>query len=385
MKIITHFLFSLIAQCVMLSVANAKSVSMLKAFSSLPNIDKNMWLSSWFKTTPEDITDAEFISIDIVRSDEDMAPVLTDISTGANIISEDVFTNKEIKPPAFALKMPFNIYDLTNRMPGQTEYEAASINYQAKMRMKILNSWKKLTEMIKRAIEYQASQILQTGTVTLYDINGVARYTLSYAPKASHFPTVGTAWGAVGSNPLGDISDLAEVIRNDGLVDPKNLIMGLGAFAQFLNNDDVKTLFYKDQYAIGTISPQMLNNGATLQGFISIGNYKYNIWTYGGRFISPLTGLKEQYVNWDSCIMLPDPEDIDFRKCFGAVPQVVDSVPEFRDVLPSRVTVPGAFDFKPRIYTDEAAETIFSEVKSRPLLIPVSIDAYGCIDTNATT
>lgn len=365
--------------------ANSKSVAMIKAYKSMPNIDKNMWLTSWFKTTPEDITDAEFISIDIERQDEQVAPVLTDISTGANVVSEDVFTNKEIKPPAFALKMPFDVFDLTNRMPNQTEYEAANINYQAKMRMKILNSWKKLTDMIKRSIEMQASQILQTGTVTLYDIDGIARYTLSYAPKATHFPTAGTAWGDVGSNPLGDIISLAEVIRDDGLVDPKNLIMGQGAFAQFLANADVKTLFYQDNYAIGTLSPQMLNNGATLQGFIPIGNYRFNIWTYGGRFIDPVTSTKIQYLNWDSCILLPDPEDIDFRKCFGAVPQVVDSHPDFRDVLPSRVSVPGAFDFKPRIYTDEAAETVYSEVKSRPLLIPVSIDAYGCIDTNATT
>jgi hypothetical protein len=364
---------------------NIKSVAMLKAFTSMPDITKNMWLTSWFKTTPEDITEAEFISIDIERSDEDIAPVLTDISTGAVIISEDVYTNKEIKPPAFALKMPFNVYDLTNVGVGETEYEAAQINYQAKMRMKILKSWAKLTNMIKRTIELQASQILQTGTLTLYNSAGVATYLLDFAPKATHFPTAGTAWGAVGSNPLGDISDLAEVIRNDGLVDPKNLIMGLGAFSQFVANDDVKTLFYKDQYAIGSLSPQMLNNGATLQGFINIGNYRYAIWTYGGRFIDPVTSTKTQYVNWDSCIMLPDPEDLDFRKCFGAVPQIVDSVPEFRDVLPSRVTVPGAFDFKPRIYTDEAAETVYSEIKSRPILIPVSIDRFGCIDTNATT
>lgn len=364
---------------------NNKSVAMLKAFSSMPDILKNMWLTSWFKTTSEDITDAEFISIDIERSDEDIAPVLTDISTGANIISEDVYTNKEIKPPAFALKMPFNIYDLTNVGVGETEYEAAQINYQAKMRTKILKSWVKLTNMIKRTIELQASQILQTGTMTLYDINGVARYVLDYAPKASHFPTAAVAWGNAGYNPIMDIDNLAEVIRNDGLVDPKHLIMGKLAFFQFLQNSAVQDVFNKDSFNLGALNPQMLNNGATLQGFVNIGNYRYNVWTYGGRFIDPVSGLKIQYINDDSCIMLPDMEDLDFRKCFGAVPQIVDSVPEFRDVLPSRVTVPGAFDFKPRIYTDEAAETVYSEIKSRPILIPVSIDRFGCIDTNATT
>jgi len=365
--------------------ANDKSVKMLKAYRQMPDIDRNMFLTSFFKTTPEDITNSEFISIDIERGDEEIAPVLTDISTGANIISTDIYTNKEIKPPAFALKMDFNSYNLTNREPGETEYEAAEVSAQARLRVKILNSWKKMTDRIKRTIEYQAASILQNGTLTLYDANGNARYDLDYLPKATHFPDAVVAWGETNSNPLVDLSNLAETIRDDGLCDPKHIIMGPGAFANFLNNATVKEAFYKSQFAVANLNPQMLNNGATLQGEFPLGNYKFNIWTYGGRYIDLVSGEKEQYVGWDRCIMLPDPEDLDFRKVFGAIPTVVDSIPEFRDVLPSRVTVPGAFDFKPRIYMDEPLETVYCEVKSRPLLIPVSIDRYGCIDTNPST
>lgn len=362
-----------------------KATSMLRLFRSMPNIDKNMFLSSFFKTTPEDITDADFITLDIVREDEEMAPVLTDISTGAHVISEDIYTNKTIKPPAIALKEPFNVFDLLNRQPGETEYQAADGNYQARLRVKIIRSWERMANMIKRTIELQASQVLQTGTLTLPDAAGNPSYVLNYMPKATHFPDAAIAWGAVGSNPLVDINNLAEIIRDDGLVDAKNLIMGPGAFAQFLKNTDVKSLFYQNSFALGTLSPRLLASGATIQGFCPVGNYQYNIWTYGGRAISRVTGLKAQYLNVDSCIILPDPEDLDFRLVYGGIPIVVDSVPEFRDVLPSRVTVPGAFDFKPRIYMDEPMESVYSEIKSRPLCIPVSIDRYGCIDTNPTT
>lgn len=358
-----------------------KATTMLRMFRSMPNIDRNMWLSTFFKTTPEDITDADHVTIDIIREDEDIAPVLTDISTGAHIVSEDIYTNKTIKPPAMALKEPFNIYDLLNRQAGETEYAAADGNYQARLRIKIMRSWERMTAMVKRTIELQAAQILQTGRVTLVDALGNPRYELDFLPKATHFPDAAVTWGQTGSNPLLDINNLAEVIRNDGLVDVKNLIMGPGALAQFLLNEDVQRIFYKDAFAVGTLSPKLLANGATIQGFVPIGNYQYNIWTYGGRYLGR-DGVKRQYIDWDSCILLPDPEDVDFRRVYGGVPVVVESHPEFRDVLPSRVVVPGAFDFKPRIYTDEKDETVYSEIKSRPLCIPVSIDRYGCINTN---
>lgn len=366
-------------------MAQAYTTKMLRLYQQMPDIARNMFLSSFFVTRPEDIVESDFIEFDILRTDEDMAPVLTDISTGANITAADVFTNKRIKPPAFREAEPFNVYDLLNRQAGQTEYDQPGADKMAVLMGKVNIAWKRLTDRIKRAIEFQAAQLLQTGTMTLFDAAGVARYVLDYAPKASHFPAAAIAWGAAGSSPLVDIANLAETIRDDGLVDPKNLIMGPGAFAQFLANADVQLLFRKDAFAIGTLSRQMLNNGATFQGTVPVGNYEFRIWTYGGRYIDLVTGAKAQYLNWDSCIMMPDPEDLDFRKVFGGIPVITESLPPFNQFLPSRVVVPGAFDFKPRIYVDEKAETMMAEVASRPLLIPVSIDRYGCIDTNATT
>jgi hypothetical protein len=366
-------------------MAGQYATKMLRVYRETPNIARNMFLSSFFVTSPEDITDSEFIEIDIVRSDEEIAPVLTDISTGANMTSEDIYTGKQFKPPAFREGRAFNVYDLLKRVPGSTQYEMDSADKMAILMGKVRNAWTRLTERIKRTIELQAAQILQTGTVTLYDAAGNARYTLNFVPKASHFPTAAIAWGAAGSAPLVDINNLSETIRDDGLVDCKNLIMGPGAFAQFLNNADVQLIFRRDSFALGTLSPRMQASGATIQGFIPVGNYQYNIWTYGGRFIDPVTHTKIQYLNWDSCILMPDPEDLDFRKVFGGVPVITESTPPFNEFLPDRVVIPGAFDFKPRVYVDEKAETLVAEVASRPLLIPVSIDRYGCIDTNAAT
>ncbi len=356
-----------------------KRKTMLRAYRQIPNIGKNMFLSTFFKTAPEDITDSEFISIDIERGDEEIAPVLTDISTGAVVVGEDIFTNKTIKPPAMALKTPFNVWDLMKRQFGETEYENPA--FQAVLAGKVAKSWTKMTNMMKRTIEQQAADILQTGIITLYNSAGVAVYTLDYKMKATHLVTVGTAWSDVAADGIGDLEGLADVVRDDGLVDIVDVIMGSTSFNEFVNLTQAAKYFNKEGLFLGTLNPQLLNNGGKIQGQIDVGNYKFNVWTYNGRYIPLNTGTKTTYMNAGKVIMLPAAEDLDFRKAFGGIPVVVDSLAEVRQFLPSRVTVPGAFDFKPRVYTDEAAETTYSEIKSRPLLVPVSIDRFACLTT----
>lgn len=355
-----------------------KRKTMLRAYRQTPNIDKNMFLTSFFQTTPQDITTSEFVTLDIVRSDEDIAPVLTDISTGAIVVAEEVFTNKTIKPPAVALREPFNVWDLLNRQPGDTEYDAPS--FQAVLAAKVQRSWMTMSDMIKRTIELQASQILQTGIVTLPDAAGVDRYTLDYKPKASHFVTVSASWATAGTDVIADLEGLADQIRDDGLVDPTMVIMDATAFKNFVATDQAAKYFNKEVLNLGQLSPRLTNSGGKFQGFVEVGNYRFDIWTYNGQYKNA-AGSKVKFMTLDKVIMLPNPDDLDFRKVFGGIPVVVDSLEEVRSFMPGRVTVPGAFDFKPRVFTDEAAETTYSEIKSRPLLIPASIDRFGCLDT----
>jgi len=355
---------------------------MLKMFRQMPNIAKMGFLTSFFITGPEDITSADFVSIDIERSDEDIAPVLRDVKTGAIVVAEDIYTNKTIKPPAYALEMPLNVYDLMKRQPGDTEYEESE-NWLGQMAQRVQKSWRKMMQMLKYSIELQASQILQTGTLTLNDEDGNAVYTLDYKPKVSHFPTVSTSWSTTASaTPLDDITDLADVIRDDGLCDIQDLIFGSTAWKNFIKNDDVRELLDNRRINIGEIAPQMRNLGAKFQGMISYGAYEYRMWTYNARYKATFGATsKSLYVAADKVVFLPAAEELDFRKVYGGVPMLINSVPPFDQFLPGRVPVPGAVDFKPRVYADERAETIISEIKSRPLLIPVSIDKYGCLDT----
>jgi hypothetical protein len=131
---------------------------------------------------------------------------------------------------------------MLKRQPGETEYQNLG-NWLGKMMSLVMKAWAKMFQMIKYGIEVQASQILQTGTLSLTDDKGNTSYTLDYKPKATHFPTTAVSWSTIATaTPLDDIDALADVIRDDGLVDVTNVIMGTTAYKNFIRNADVQNL-----------------------------------------------------------------------------------------------------------------------------------------------
>lgn len=354
---------------------------MLEVFRSKADIKQMGFLTTFFKTGPKDITDAEFVSYDVVRTEEDAAPVLRDYTTGAVTISQDLYTNKTIKPPIYALDEKFNAFDLIRRRPGEEEGSNFG-NWLGKLMLLVSEGWEKMFGMIKRGLEVQASQILQTATLNLNDDKGNLVYVLDYKPKVAHFPTVSTSWSdTANAVPLDDIDTLAETIRDNGKRDTKILIMGKTAFGNFVRNDDVQNLLDNRRINIGEIAPRLVNKGATYQGFIKYKNYQYEIWTYGGRFVDFFTRVNSKYIDDDKVVFLPDMDDLHFRKVFGGIPQILDSMPPFKKYMPRNVSIFGIGKFAARVYTDDKADAITTEVKARAILIPSSIDRFGCLDT----
>lgn len=342
-----------------------------------------LFLSGLFQTPPENFHTSEEIEIDIVRSEEEVSIVIQDLSTGYRFNSHDLYTNKAFKPPIHKEAIPINAFDLIKRMPGMNPFE--SPDFRANAIMRFFSGMQKIERKVRRAIELQASQVLQIGVVTLIDSSGTALYTIDYKPKATHFPTAGTAWNAVGADPLGDISALAEIIRNDGLNDPDQLIMGVDAFEAFIKNADVIARYDARRIDLGTIAPmQMAGNGGSYRGIVEIGNYRYDIWTYGGRYKHPQTGTITQFISPENVVVRASSGRLDAT--FGAIPnlgmllnvQPVNLLPE----LPGRMAMAdGGIDLFVNVWLSPDGEQLFGGVGTRPLLIPTAIDTYGCLDT----
>jgi hypothetical protein len=341
--------------------------------------EPSMFLSGMFQSPRRNFHNSEEVEIDIIRSEEDISIAIRDLSTGARLNSEDIYTNKGFKPPIHKEAGPINAHTLLQRMPGEDPFQA--VDFQANAIARGVRLGRKLQRKILRAIEHQAAQVMTLGVVTLIDENGNGVYTIDYKPKVTHFPTSVVAWDNASSTKLADIGALANVIRADGLSDPDMLVMGEASYELFIQDQDVLDRMDNRRIAGNGIVPMdRLGNGGIFRGVIEIGNYKYDIWTYGGRYKHPQTGVSTKYVPDDKVIVRSSMGRMDAT--FGGIPRIGAPDPRVPAALTSRISVPDQMlDLQMNGWITPDGETMMVQAGTRPLMIPTAIDTYGCLDT----
>jgi len=341
--------------------------------------DPDMFLASLFTVRPGNISDTEKVKIDVVRGLEQISPVVGTCE-GPTYNIADQFTTKEWTPPSIEEAMPFDCKEFLRRLPGQNEYDAADTGYQAALIRRIADGARAMEGKINRNRDWQASQLLQTGIVTLVDETGATNYQVNFAPKGTHFVTAGTAWDAAG-DPFGDIESMSDVIRTDSLLDADQLIMGAGTFEAFMGNASVQAQFDNRRINIGGIEPRnpVPGIGGKFQGNFHIGNYHYDLWTYNGQGIIPGASTPTKFVAAESCIVRASAGRLD--TVFAGVPMIVSPDPRFADILPDRIAIPQAVDMAPNIWAQPNGKQVMLEIASRPLCIPTAIDSFGKINS----
>lgn len=339
----------------------------------------NNFLSRMFTPKPGSFYNGGKVAIDIQRFGEQVAIAIKKC-TGPNLNDIDEFTTKEFTPPAYGEAFPLNVCDLLERMAGVDPYSAAYTEYAAQLVMQMAKGFMLVDDKIKRAVELQASQILQTGQLTLTNSAGDTVYELDFKPKATHFPTVATGWDQAGADPLGDLEALAKIIRADGKINPDRLIMGETALRNFLQNDDVKAQLDNRRIDVGEIAPEFTDSGATFYGYVWVGNYRFEIWSYPDTYEDPQTGNATEYIAPDKVVMLSSRTRLDMSS--ARVPLPLGPDPRVAGLLPDRMSNRDAgFDVTPNVYCTPNGKQIMGELESRPLLIPAQIDGFGCLDT----
>ena len=339
-----------------------------------------------FQSPAENFFNSESVELDIVRGDEQVAIAVQDLTAGYRKNSVDVYTNKEFVPPVFKESFGLTSNDLLKRQAGSNPF--ADFTYRAHIVKQMMRGMRKQEEKIERANELQASQVMQTGTATLTDSAGNSVYSISYSPKATHFPTVGTAWDA-GGDIIGDLLSITNVIRNDGLDDPRITIWGEGAYEAALGNADFLARFESRRADLGAISPMITGgtSGANFRGFVDLGNFKIEIWTYGARYVHPQTGVKTQYMDPKKVIVMTEAPRLD--ALFGAVPHIGRELGLGGQSIADKLGLPGRFgssgagmDMFSNAWLSEGGDQLFGGVASRPLFAPTAIDRFGCIDSD---
>ena len=338
-----------------------------------------MFLSGFFRTPDRNFYTSEEIEIDVRRSSEKIAIAVQDIKAGARENEATYYTNKSFIPPVFKEAGTINAYDLMKRRPGQIDF--TDPNFAAAVTEDVFSIARILEDKIRRSIELMCSQVLQSGTVACIDETGTALYTLDFQMKATHKKTVTTTWAPDGTTgtPMTDLADLAGVVRRDGKVNPNKLIFGSSALQRFLANPQVKTLLDKQVLNLGALAPATRGQGATFYGFVWIGSYRFEIWTYDAWYEHPQTGVLTPYIAPDNVIMLSDQTRLDLS--YGAIPRLMPPDPQIAAFLPSRMSNGEAgLDLTLNAWITENREHLKVTAGTRPLPIPTAIDGFARLD-----
>lgn len=353
----------------------------LKMFSDDARMQRRGFFTTFFKTTEEDYTNAEYVEIDIERSGNKVAPVLTDYRTGSVIANPDVFTEKRFRPPYSALRQVIPLNELMQRQPGEKDDDSVIGSWFARLAAKITKSLSKFHRMFKEQIELQCAQILQTGELQLTDDEENVVYNLDYKMKATHKPTVSVSWSdTANATPLADLEALCDAINDDGKSEPSIAIFGRNAWNNIIKNQDFKDAVKRDGMNLGQLSPALKDRGGRYMGYVDIGSYRLELWVYNDSYESFKDSTLTRFMDADKVVVTAALEDLDFRIVFGGVPTLGMKEP-FVSVVPSEVTYEGFLRAYNRVWADENADAYSAESKCRPLAIPVSIDKFGCLTT----
>ncbi|MBQ1593516.1 MAG: major capsid protein, partial [Treponema sp.] len=125
----------------------------LRMFTQGRGVPVRGFLSSFFRTTEEDYTEAEYVEIDVERNTEAVAPTLSDARTGAIIVNEEVWTENKYRPPYSAMKDPINLHELMERQPGETDDADSVGTWFGRLVRKITRILTKYHRMFARNIE----------------------------------------------------------------------------------------------------------------------------------------------------------------------------------------------------------------------------------------
>jgi hypothetical protein len=335
------------------------------------------YLTGYFQAPPRNYYTSEKVELDIVRDAEDIAIVIQDLSAGTRENELTYYQNKGFTPPVLDESATLSAFDMIKRLPGQNIFDDP--DYLANATEQAFMIFRKLEMKIRRTIELQCAQVLQTGKLNLVDKAGRPLYALDYGPRSSHFVTAGIAWGGGSAVPLTDIANLADVIRSHGRGVPKTAIFGKRAWRDFFADTNVQKLFNMWRVNIGTIEP-VRSGGSSFKGRITIDNYDYDIYVYDGTYLDPQTGSTLNYVSQDSVILLSDNSRLDLT--FGAIPLLKRPDSPALQFLPPRISNGDVkIDLTTNAWFTPDGKHLKISAGTRPLAIPTAIDTFGCLTT----
>jgi len=302
--------------------------------------------------------ESDTIDVDIVRNGEQMAVFSSPLVEG-RVVKKEGFVTSTFKPPYLKEKIALLPQDLLIRDPGQMIYTIGS-NREARIMKTLGENLNTLMQRFTRREEWMAAQALTVGSMNIIG-EGVNR-NIDFNMLNTHkvVLTLTDLWSdIVNSNPIKDIKDWVQLILDDsGLVADK-VVMGKTALAAFLSHPLVLKALDNRRLNVGTIAPDLMNNGA--QKIADWFDPNVEIWTYVGKYIDPADGVKKP--------LLPDNAVL-----IGASAARCER--HFAMIQDLDLGVNAAVQYFPKSWKTDDPSAQWVMLQSAPLPIPHQIDGF---------
>lgn len=361
-------------------MSDASTIRLIDAY--FEEAEAPAFLSGFFQSPPRNFHRTEKIEIDIVRDDESIAIAVQSIKAGARHNDESLFQNKGFTPPVFRETAGLSAFELDKRRPGVDPFTDPDFNANATLES--FRKFRSLEKKIRRSVEVMASQVLQTGEIILVDDAGNAVYAIDFGMRSSHIRNALATWtedGTGAGNPLRDLEEMAIPVRRHGKKQPRRLIFGTTAWRRAKSYASFRNAFDKQVLNVAALAPETRGQGATFQGYIWIGHYRFEMWTYDGFYKHPQTGELTPYVDDENVIMLSEGGRLDLS--YGAVPRLVQPETRALSFLPQRMSNSDmGLDINPYAWVSDNGAAVILEAAARPLAIPTAIDTYAVLNIN---
>lgn len=234
-----------------------------------------------------------------------------------------------------------------------------------------------LKDTIKRAIELQRSQVLQTGIVELRTGDNI-----DYKRKAESMVTKTVAtekWSAPEtSDPVKDLQAGCEFLRSEGKSGSGavNAIMGANAFNNYKLSKKVKEEADIRNINRGELNMPMMDgvSGLAYQGQVGAGDFIVNLWTYNETYENE-NGDEVRFLDTNNVVLLP----ADFKgfTAYAGLPSVMG------DPITGQFVGQVEAEFGVYDVIDQIKMSWEFYLQSAPLVVPVSVDRIYTLTTTS--
>lgn len=345
---------------------------------------KSGFLSRFFELKQEDVILGEKVSYDLMREDTDVAVPLPGGIGSARSNTSSGYANVDLTLPKFKEDFTVTYDSLSHRQFGEVPFsDFSNPRTAAAILVGTKGAGVKLINKLRRAMELQAAQVFQSGTITSVDSSGGTVYQLAFGTPAAHFASAGTVWSTTGtSTPTADLDAHATLIKGNSGCDVTDVVFGTQAWNWYLNSANTQNLYDKRNIQLGGIvaqaaPPEFANSGASLMGTVTLAGGIVRLWLYDATYVHPQTGAKTPYLATNKVAFVCGDAP---RATVAGLPVVCDTDPRLADIIPPTTQQLGRGGYSVGF---SAAPVVGEGIKliaqSNPLQIPVNVCGLGCL------